>query len=308
VQTRNKPGAVAKSINLLLAYMQDMRTNIMELSTFENITGESIVCFQLSRTSGPEYEKDHSLWYCHLTVDGKRIFEYGCPCGTCGIVFRKVGSTTHQVTDTEAVQLLGALDVIPPDSVIKRLARVLEPGQYHPVIIEGPVLSVEPKTSNDYFATDAVRLFGSELAHDESADPGVAYYRFGLDFELERTGRATGQHKALVTAVAMPLHDPSQLNRDRIEFWKRQHDAGVKLTAFAVSVVDNQSPAMDPADPNYKYEEQFLLANCILDGHHRIQAAAELGVAVRILSLVRRDLSLVKNTDDLIEVLCGYIP
>ena len=167
---------------------------------------------------------------------------------------------------------------------------------------------MEPGTPGDYFATDVVRLFGLEAPDFEKpSGPNTTYYRFGFDHERERTGRLGRPHKALVTSVVMPLHDVAQLNRDRIEFWKRQYMAGTKLTAFAVSVVDDQAPAMEPPDPTYAYEEQFLFTNCVLDGHHRIQAAAELGAPVRILSLVAEDFSLVKSAGDLTAVLAGYV-
>jgi hypothetical protein len=55
----------------------------MMLLRFDNTSGEGIIGFDRWRTSGPEYEADHNLWYAALTVNGKRIFHYGCPCGTC---------------------------------------------------------------------------------------------------------------------------------------------------------------------------------------------------------------------------------
>ena len=279
----------------------------MQLKTFRNRTGEGIVAFEPWRTSGPEYDNDHSRWYCHLTVAGKRIFEYGCPCGTCGIVFRKVGKIADRISDREAVHLLGTLDTMPPNRVLRRLARVLEPSCYYPRIIEGTVMRVEPGTPDDYFATDVVRLFGLEAPDNKQpSSPKTTYYRLGVDHELERTGRRSGSHKALVTAVVMPLHDTSLLNRERIDFWKHQFNIGVGLTAFAVSVVDNQSPAMNAVDDTYEYEEQFLFTNCLLDGHHRIQAAAELGAPVRILSLMARDFSLARDSDDIVAVLDRY--
>ena len=281
----------------------------MELAIFENDTGEGVVSFEPWQTSGPEYNKDYSRWYCHLTVGGERVFEYGCPCGTCGIVFRKIGSAAYRVSDTEAVQLLGNLDAIPSNEALRRLARVLKPGGYYPTIVTGTVKLIKPGASNDYFSTDVVRLFGLEPPdYTEPSGPKTSYYRFGVDRELERTGRITGPHKALVTAVVMPLHEPSELNREHIEFWKRQHHAGVNLTAFAVSVLDNQQPAMSPPDATYPYEEQFLLTICTLDGHHRIQAAAELGVPVRILSLLAKEFSLVRHSSDIATVLYGYAP
>ncbi len=268
----------------------------MELAIFENDTGEGVVSF------------DPSGWYIQLTIGGQRVFEFGNHCGTCGIVFRKIGSVAYRVSDPEAVELLGDLDAIPPPDVLRRLARVLQPGVYCPSIVAGTVQFTAPGAANDYFATDVVRLFGPEApSSTEPAGPRTAYYRIGVDRHLDRTGRIPGPHQALVTAVVMPLHDPSQLNRDRVEYWKRQHHAGRTLTAFAVAVLDNQAPAMAPADNTYPYEEQFLLSLCTLDGHHRIQAAAELGVPVRILSLLARDFSPALN-DDIATVLSCYAP
>jgi hypothetical protein len=278
----------------------------VDVATFENRTGEGIVSFEPCRTSGPEYDADHSRWYHHLLVAGQRVFEYGCPCGTCGIVFRRVGTSTHRLSDAEAFTLLGRLDSVPSDGNLRRLARVLQSGIYHPAIVEGAVRLVDPGTPDDYFASDVVRLSGLEPPeYEQPSGPRTMYYRLGSDRVLKRTGRLTSPHKALVTSVIMPLHDPSQLNRERIDYWLREGEAGVPLTAFAVSVIDNQQPAMRPADPSYAYEEHFLFTNCLLDGHHRVQAAAESGRTIRVLSLLARESSMVKS-EDVSTILRGY--
>ena len=59
----------------------------MELAIFENDTGEGVVSF------------DPSGWYIQLTIGGQRVFEFGNHCGTCGIVFRKIGSVAYRVSD-----------------------------------------------------------------------------------------------------------------------------------------------------------------------------------------------------------------
>jgi hypothetical protein len=272
----------------------------MELATFDNDTGESVVSF------------DSWGWFTQLTIGSERVFEYGNPCGTCGIVFRKVGSVADRVSDAQAVQLLGELDALPPLDALRRLARVLQPGEYCPSIVAGTVKLIAPGAADDYFATDVFRLFRVIVRDDTAddtaaADPGTPYYRFGVDHALDRTGRLSGHHKALVTAVVMPLQDPARLDRERIAYWKRQHDAGMALTAFAVAVLDNQAPAKELPDPTYPYEEMLLLTLCLLDGHHRLQAAAELGASVRILSLLTMEYSL-GGSEDIATVLSGYAP
>ena len=127
----------------------------MNLIRFDNATGEGIIGFDPWRTSGPEYEADHDLWYAALTVSGKRIFQYGCPCGTCGITFKKVASPADRVSDAEAADLLGALDHVPSEFALRRLARILPKGTYHLAVIETPVRLVAPGAPDDYFCRAA---------------------------------------------------------------------------------------------------------------------------------------------------------
>lgn len=264
----------------------------MDLAIFENDTGEGVVSFQRVGQLA------------NVLVGGMRAFEFGNACGTCGIVFSRIGPFDYRISDTTAVQLLGNLDAIPAPDVLRSLARVLQPGVYYPSVVEGTVKLVEAGSSDDYFDTDVARLFGGGHSNDKRR---TQYYRFGVDRSLDRTGRLHGPHQALVTAIVMPLHEPAYLNRERIEYWKRQYHAGMTPTAFAVAVLDDQAPAMYPADDTYPYEEQFLLTLCTLDGHHRMQAASELERPVRILSLLARDHSIYK-TDDIATVLSGYAP
>ncbi|MGH7780739.1 MAG: hypothetical protein ACREQR_13020 [Candidatus Binataceae bacterium] len=270
----------------------------MRLQHFDNVTGEGIIGFDPWRTSGPEYEADHNLWYAALTVNGRRVFQYGCPCGTCGITFKKVASAVDRVSDAEAAGLLGALDHVPSESALRRLARILPKGAYHLAVIGAPVRLVIPGAPDDYFATDVVRLFGLEPPeYEKPEDPGTPYYRLGSHHELAvpypggeipviRYSYPTRVTKTLLTQIVMPLQNPATLERDRVEYWKSRSRAGHPLTAFAVSVLDSQSPEVWKGDKDYPYEGQMLLTHCILDGHHRVQAASETGSPVRILSLL----------------------
>ncbi|HSG26458.1 MAG TPA: hypothetical protein VLA32_10110, partial [Anaerolineales bacterium] len=128
----------------------------VDLPSFENINGEGIVSFQPSLfnenlngeevvSSQPVLFKDPGF-YSYLLVNGEQIFEYGSPCGTCGIIFRKIGSQENRVSDPEAVQLLGDLNEVPSDKTLHRLARILEPGTYHPIVIEGNIQYIKPGT------------------------------------------------------------------------------------------------------------------------------------------------------------------
>ncbi len=84
----------------------------------------------------------------------------------------------------------------------------------------------------------------------------------------------------------MPLQDSATLERSRVQYWKSRSGTGHPLTAFAVSVLDNQSPASKKGNKDYPYGGQMLLTHCLLDGHHRVQAASETDSPVRILTLL----------------------
>ena len=261
----------------------------MNLVRFDNPTGEGIIGFDPWRTSGPDYDDaGHSLWYAGVTVNGKRIFQCGCPCGTCGITFKKIASPADRVSDAEAADLLGALDHVPSEFALRRLARILPEGTYYLAVIDAPVRMVAPGAPDDYFATEVVRLFGEPSEYEKPQDPATPYYRLGSDHELSilypraeipglRYSYPARILKNLLTQIALPLQDPATLERDRVEYWKARSRAGHPLTAFAVSVLDNQSPAVMKGDKDYPYEAQMLLTHCLLDGHHRVQAASETG-------------------------------
>ena len=146
------------------------------------------------------------------------------------------------------------------------------PGGFGPLpsVVLAAEVAVEPGEPDDYFASDVVRLSGLEPPdYSKPSSPRTSYYRFGADCELDRAGRTTGPHKALVTAVIMPLHEPLRLNRERVEYWLRQLDIGIPLTAFGVAVIDNQQPAMSPADDSYP------------DGHSRFRCCLDPMMAVQ---------------------------
>lgn len=271
-----------------------------QIKVFQNDEGEGVVGFLPWVTHGPEWQDEPSRWYCHLTISGERIYRYGCPCGTCGVVFRNLSAIHDRVADPEAASLLGALQEMPPSGTLGRLAKVLPRGSYYPLILSGGVERVEPGSERDFFANDVMRLFGRERGVDsEPFGPDVPYYRFTETQTLHRTGRHSGSYRALAMSTVMPLHSPEMLNRTRVEHWKDQIRAGQVATGFAVSILDQQAPEADPLDLMYPYEEHFMLVNCLLDGHHRMQAASELAAPVRILTMLAVDYSLSQKLEDI---------
>ena len=92
-------------------------------------------------------------------MNGQPVYKYGFPCGTCGHAFRNVGAIEHSLSDSEAVELLGSLDDLPTKTNLVRLARILPKGECYTVILRGIVERVKPGSEDDFFETEAPRLF-----------------------------------------------------------------------------------------------------------------------------------------------------
>lgn len=260
---------------------------------FNNTGGEALVGF----------EPHEAGWHTVLTYGGRPVFLYGNPCGTCGFLYARVGSPSDRITDDEGVELLGDLETVPTDSALQKLARVLPRDTYYASVLETRVRRVEPGSPEDFFSHDMVRLFGTARDVNRLEHLPPVHYRLIPEHTLYRSN--WGFFEALLTGVVMPLHDPARLSRERVEEWKVRFQGGRRPTLFALSILDTQSPAVENpgSDPTYSYAEQVLLTNFLLDGHHRIQAAAELDAVVRVLAMVSPAGSSVSEAFDFARVL-----
>jgi hypothetical protein len=81
---------------------------------------------------------------------------------------------------------------------------------------------------------------------------------------------------------------PAWNDRDRVAEYSVA-EAGEPGTAVAYSLLDALQPAMGEADDYY---EHWVLTHFLLDGHHKIEAAARDGRPVRLLSLLDERISI----------------
>jgi hypothetical protein len=79
--------------------------------------------------------------------------------------------------------------------------------------------------------------------------------------------------------LILPIVERSQLNTDRIAFYKREFENGINPIALAFSMYDERVIRGE------YYQNTF--AHFLLDGHHKIMAASEMAVTVSMLSFTR---------------------
>ena len=81
----------------------------------------------------------------------------------------------------------------------------------------------------------------------------------------------------------VPIVPPSWNERDRVTAYADELIGGATPAAVAVSILDVCGSAVEQGTDYYTH---WALTHFLLDGHHEMQAAAEAGRPVRLLSLL----------------------
>jgi len=88
---------------------------------------------------------------------------------------------------------------------------------------------------------------------------------------------------------------PSWNDQGRVHSHLQRLQGTSRPTAVAISTLDISQPAVD--DQSNDYYEHWALTHFLLDGHHKLEAAARAGREVQLLALLSVDASLAKQTD-----------
>ncbi|MFG3363957.1 hypothetical protein ACGF0K_03090 [Streptomyces sp. NPDC048156] len=81
----------------------------------------------------------------------------------------------------------------------------------------------------------------------------------------------------------VPMVPPTWNDRERVAEYAEQMERGTMPTAVAVSTLDVCRPALDRSTDYYTH---WGLTHFLLDGHHKLEAAASVGRPVQLLSLL----------------------
>lgn len=95
--------------------------------------------------------------------------------------------------------------------------------------------------------------------------------------------------------LIIPLQARSKLDKSRVDFYKQQILSGITPTVLSLGIVDDRRTPLfiggDHPFPKYyrKFSHITTLVSWILDGHHKLEAAAQLNSRVRFLQFINRD-------------------
>lgn len=213
----------------------------------------------------------------HLIVDGDEAFELSFPCGTCALLFRRLDEGARALA---AGALHDHLDegvpAIADPSLRDLVSKILPEATYLPLLLSIEPVLVTPGDDHDYFSREQVVHRGVDPTLGAPEDPATAYYRGST--------RTTGEHETLFEFL-VPMVQPGRNDRERVASYEERLRAGGAATVLAVSVLDRTQPFDS-------FDAHTGLVHFVLDGHHKLEAAARLGAPVAVLSFVSVDASL----------------
>ena len=215
----------------------------------------------------------------YLYLAGEPAFELSLWCGTCPFLFeRQEGASGTLSAELEVMsELEGPVDAV-DDRILAPFSSLLPEGEFLPLLLEVRPELVAPHDERDYFTHEQVATWGVDDFWGLPENPRSFYYR---------TFETRVESDVHLYEFVVPMVPPGWNDRDRVQHYRDLMDQGVTPTAVALSTLDVCQPATD--DESADYHAHWGLTHFLLDGHHKVEAAARSGASVRLLALVSLD-------------------
>jgi hypothetical protein len=230
-----------------------------------------------------EGEKAEGAWSGErvLVVDGTPAFELSFWCGTCQLLFKRLeGSTATLSVEQLCEDLNDGLDDV-SSAVLEVFGPLLQEGSYLPLSLDVTPTLVRPGDGIDYFSHEQIATWGVEGFWGLPVYPRTPYYR------TFSTAVSPAEH---LYEFIVPMVPPSWNDESRVQEYVEALHAGSRPTAVAFSILDVCAPAA--ATHSTDHYTHWGLTHVLLDGHHKMAAAAAAGASLRLLSLLSVDRSL----------------
>jgi len=210
-----------------------------------------------------------------LLLDEQPAFELSQWCGTCQFLFQRLeGANDSLSLDALQARLSAGVDDL-DDEVISSFGALLEQGTYLPILLSVQPRLTLPGQPGDYYSEEQVSSWGLSGFWGLPEYPATAYYR---TFE---TKVDEGTH---LFEFVVPMLPPAWNDAAKVAEHAERLASSDRPTAVAVSTLDVCQPAV--ANQSTDYFAHWGLTHFLLDGHHKMQAAAENGRPLRLLSLL----------------------
>lgn len=230
------------------------------------------------------------VWHRYISIDGKPAYEIGNICGTCSFYFERLEGANQSVHPIDLVEQLNEGLTSLDKKIIEKVAEIIPNGKYKVILLKVYPKLVELGANNDYFANEEIKLWGIDGFWGLPHNPKIRYYR-GTDQSIKTDEK--------VFEFIIPIFPQTWLDKDRIDFYKRQFDQSKTPTAISLSVLDIKAPAVWTNDKKPEFTGHWCLAHYILDGHHKISAAAEMSKPLNLICFLATEEGIFETEEDI---------
>lgn len=230
-------------------------------------------------------------WDRFITLDGKQAHHIGNICGTCPFVFERRDGANDKVSPAELTSSLRT-GVSSIDAMVTEAAmEILPAGAYKTLLLSCVPRFISPSKKGDYFFEEQIELWGVDGFW------GVPHYTKN---EYYRTETAKIGNRGALFEFIVPMFPKRYLHAKTIESYEAISDHRTTPTALAVSILDVKQPAN--RNGNSAIASHWCLAHYLLDGHHKMYAASEVGKPISLLSFLAVDKG-ISSAEQIVEVL-----
>lgn len=236
------------------------------------------------KTGGGSWE----IWDRFITIDKQKVFHIGNICGTCGFFFLKQQDCSNlDMSEKKIIEKLNDNnEKIVYDDLIK-LSEIIPNGAYNVIIGELTPSYIMPNSINDYFMNEIRESWGNYESGEQS-EANTEYFRGDtLDFGIDENKNGQKYFEFLI-----PQFESEQLDFKRVNYYKTQMELGLFPTILTLGILDvktsMQFPEIDGKEIEPNYPTHWCFANYLVDGHHKLRAAAEIKKPIRIISFVSK--------------------
>jgi hypothetical protein len=226
---------------------------------------KSIISFETEgNDSGEGFDR-------YLAVVGERAFHIGNVCDTCSFFFERLGGANRSINAEGVVEALNDgltnIDI----GVLDNLKEIIPNGKYYVLLSEVNPTLTKPSDENDYFSKEQIELWGINTFWGMPHNPKTEYYRLSNN----TIGNNVGLHEFLI-----PMYPSNWLDNERVSFYRSLIKEGKQPTLVALSILDIKQPA------DKIVTSHWCLANYLIDGHHKVCAAALEGKSLTMISFL----------------------
>jgi hypothetical protein len=207
-------------------------------------------------------------WIGYITIDGKRAYNCGNHCTTCAFFFQRLEGATKSLNPAGFQHALSEGISAVAEEHAELLKDLLPVGRFEILLFAGVPKLVTPGGESDYFCREQLELWGPDAERCQTP-----YYRLG-DTDL-----ADGER---VFEFIIPMLREGSLDQNRVQEFCAQIERGARPTALALSILYGKQPACWDGEPAVTFHH--CLAHYLLDGHHKVFAASQVGKPIGLMS------------------------